>query len=134
MNGIYNFPLKREDIFKSWAQILASAENPNVKTFPDPRTIAIQQIYYAIEKGYITKSEVKEYMDLNTIKGHIPKIDWKLFKMHTKEMAEKLLMNTTLKQALKEYSDTPAEEKIWNDLILEQAKAGQVKFVNKSFK
>lgn len=134
VNGIYNFPLKREDIFKSWAQILASAENPNVKTFPDPRTNAIQQIYYAIEKEYITKSEVKEYMDLNTIKGHIPKIDWKLFKMHTKEMAEKLLMNTTLKQALKDYSDTPAEEKIWNDLILEQAKAGQVKFVNKSFK
>jgi hypothetical protein len=73
-------------------------------------------------------------MDLNVIKGYIPKIDWKLFKIHTKEMAEKLLMNITLEQALKEYSDTPIEEKIWNDLILEQAKAGQVKLNNKLFK
>lgn len=134
VNGIYNFPLKREDIFKSWAQILTSAENPNIKTFPDHKSIAIQQIYHAIEKKYITTSEIEEYLDINAIKGNSPKIDWKLFNIHTKEMAEKLLMNITLEQALKEYSDTPTEEKIWNTLILEQARTGQVKLNNKLFK
>lgn len=132
--GIYNFPLRKEDLLLSWKKIITTPENPGMKTFPDPKTNAIHQIVYALDNEYITKDEIEKIMDLNLMKGYDPEIDWKFFKVHTEEMVEKILQNTNFAKARKMYSDTPYEEKLWDEWLLEQGKLGHLKPVNKLFK
>lgn len=134
LNGIYSFPLKRKEVLLSWVKAISAPENASMKTFPDPKIEAINQVFFALDNEYFTKSEIQEFVDINTMKGYIPEIDWKFFKVHTKETIEKILKNTTFSQARKTYSNSVAEEKLWDEWILEQAHAGQVKFTNKLLK
>ncbi|MEQ7309535.1 SIR2 family protein [Lactococcus petauri] len=129
--GIYEFPQKKQVLFSSWREAITAAENQTMRVYPDPRYVAIKQIVNSIENGYVTKSELEGYMDLELMKGFIPYVDWNFFKLHTKDIFEKILNEEgSFKNVKINYCHTPDEERLWDEWILEKAYNGQINFVN----
>ncbi|CUX28450.1 SIR2 family protein [Clostridium sp. C105KSO13] len=134
LDGVYKFDSKRELILSSEIAKVNEKENSAVRSYPDPKKTTIADLYTFIQQGYFKLEEVKEKLDLDSIKGVFPEVDWTLFNDYSDNTILKLLHSRSFSDAREFFGKTDEEAKRFDEWLLEQALNDKIRFKNKNFK
>ena len=131
LGDIHLFKSKKERILHYEISIIEEKENPGMKLFPDPKKTAIANLFTLIQKGYFTKDQLKNALDLSAIEGVFPEVDWTLFNIHEDKTIYDLLKYRTYKEIRETFAKTKKEEKILDSWLINQAMADRINFKDK---
>ncbi|MCO7176981.1 SIR2 family protein [Sporolactobacillus kofuensis] len=134
LNEVYGFVSKKEYILNSEIAIVNADENPGMRRYPDPKKAAISDLYSFIQQGYFKLEEVKEKLNLDSIKGVFPEVDWTLFNDYSDNTISKFLQNRSFSNARKFFGKTKEESKRFDAWLLEQALNDNIRFKDKNLK
>lgn len=107
-------------------------ESEKVISWPDPRKEAIKNLFLLIKQRYFTSREIKEKLNLQTIRGTFPEVDWTLLNNHSEQVILKLVKGYTFSLARKKFGTSEEKKKYFDDWLLKQGRENKIKYFDKN--
>lgn len=98
--------------------------------YPDPRKNAISDIYAMIQENYFTLEEVKGKLDLKSIRGVFPEVDWTIFGDYSDQTITNFMKNRNFSNVQKYFGDTDEKRRKLNEWVIKQALDDNIRFEN----
>lgn len=131
ISNIYTFDSKKNKILSFETQAVNNKPE-KVISWPDPRKEAIKNLFLLIKQGYFTSSEIKKKLNLKTIEGVYPEVDWTLLNDHSDHIILELSKIYTFSLAREYFGKTKRKEKYFDDWLLKQGKQNRIKYLDKN--
>lgn len=128
LSGIYKFKSKKDYILRYELDIINEKEVEGYKIFPNPKEVAISELFNLAQNKYYTLRDVKEALNVNIAKGIFPEVDWVLFNIHDDDTIYNLLKNRTFKEIKEIFAKSKKEEYVLNNWLIKQALDDKVDF------
>lgn len=131
IGDIYLFKNKKNLILQHEISTIEKIENPAFQLFPNPKKVAISNLYTLIQKKYFTIDQIKSVLDITKIKDIFPEIDWTLFNVHDDETITGLLKYRTFKETREIFGKTRQDLKDLDSWLIRQAMLDKISFKEK---
>lgn len=131
ISNIYTFDSKKNKILSFETQAVNN-ESEKVISWPDPRKEAIKNLFLLIKQRYFTSREIKEKLNLQTIRGTFPEVDWTLLNNHSEQVILKLVKGYTFSLARKKFGTSEEKKKYFDDWLLKQGRENKIKYFDKN--
>ena len=131
MGKVYTFDSKKKMILNFEIKNVNKKPEQTI-LYPDPRKQAISDLFRLIQQGYFTLNEIKEKLNLQTIRGTFPEVDWTLLNDHSEQVILKLVKGYTFSLARKKFGTSEEKKKYFDDWLLKQGRENKIKYFDKN--